>query len=202
MRTMINLSKSEHCVSIQTIAKNDKSFRHNYRSSHFLVTYNELNDLFRNRYLTCKDIYSFAHMNVNEEILTIEFYWLDSNGEYLKGEIESIRIDYKKFKEFVENQEIDKLKLLDVPEVPNTNIKFNAPNALAYILKDKLLKRKFIKFMRDRFTFFRGDEVLIFDDYMLGSFYFKVFNNGVFIYNGGIILHNAGEKDSYFAIHT
>lgn len=202
MGTLIKIEKRENTIGFRTVAKDGKSFRRGHSSQTFLITKEDIEELFRKKYLVGKDIYSFASCSISDKVIAIEFFWLDSAGNRLTGETESIIISLEKFENFFYNEGIQTMDLINIEEKKCGVIKVNAPNTMAYIMKDKLLKRKLTKFLRDNFRWYRCDEIQLYDDYSKGSFCFTETRNGRRGICGGIILHDAGSKNSYFQIHT
>jgi len=196
-KKLIKIRRLEHCISFQIVKKIGNNI---IKSSDFLITKNEINRLINDKYLISKDIHNFASINIHENKLNIEFYWLNSsiNGIQVKGNIEYITIDYNKFVNWY-NTNQSQLKLLETIEVSKVKINFINSKNLKEALTDKKLKKNLLSLLLNMQKSYNIDQIDIYDDSYMNSFYFCKYKTSKFISNGGII-YNKNSHD--YSIHT
>lgn len=200
MRKMIRFGKREHTTSIQTIAKDNASFRYSGRSNNFLIITEKLDKLMNGEeeVIMDKDIYSYIRIYKTSDssglwILVFEIAWLNSSGNKLMGEIERFAIDYEKFAMFYYDDNKTEWKTLDKPEVKRrTKMQVECPERLREVVTNPLLKRRFIKQIMS-LNNWDFETLYLCTDYVPYSFYWYAMTNGKRDMNGGIIFH----KDHY-----
>lgn len=209
-KSMITFEKSENCIYFYTLNKKYGS-KKVIRSSGFYILKDEINNLL-NQYksknfgsLITRDIRSFTELRICNDMLFMDITWLNSNGFEVSGYEESYEIPVEKFIHFIESP-ITEYKAMKKPTEFGVEICFKSRKNLKEVLSNKLLKRKFIKFMMNNFQYpkYRNTKIILKDDYIKYSFFFTVYYDGKEAYCGGIILHGQDRevKDMYYAMHT
>lgn len=205
-RTLMKLSVSDNCISLRTISK---GFRHDHR---FLLLEKELRILEENRHMVTSDIWSFVEMHLEKageegDILRIEFTWLDDAGNgRVTGKIERLKVPYDRFKEGIaESRRLGGacVGLLSMKERGNPKIEFHSMENLKEVAESPVLRKKLGKFLARHFAWKRSDKIMVYDDYVPYSFFFREERGDGRGVCGGIILH--GQEDlrkAYYGIHT
>lgn len=205
-RIMIKLSASEDCITLRTFTKD-------YHSPQgFILTQKEMMELEEKGHLTVSDIRSFAELALRksieqEEILEIVFTWLsDAGGGKVSGMMETVRLPYEKFKEFVEESRENgtQKRMLSIEERGRVKVTFQSRRNLRAVAETKALRKKLGKFMGNHFLRWKGSrQITVYDDFEPYSFFFQEqtpYGAGMC---GGVILHGRENLEkAYYGIHT
>jgi hypothetical protein len=145
-------------------------------------------------------------MIVNSEINYFKLTWLNSDCHEVKGFQESFSICTNDLWAFIQDDGTKAKNFLPVKEQPALII-FEHSKNLAAVAANKLIRRKLVKFLRDHlnYTDLSPRTIYIYDDSIAYSFYLKVYQDGNYCYNGGIILHGQNDpnkKNWNYSIHT
>ena len=197
-RIMLKAVAAEDHIILRTITSNGE------KSAHFFTLRNELAQLREKDYIVVKD-YSLAEFACDRSTdkLLVKFYWMDYNGlDCFKGYIQRLTISCSDFMDFISNG-LTEFKALSVKEASEPKITFFSNHNLHEIVKNKLLRRKFSKFLRDNFKW-ASSEIKLYDDFVPYSFVFREFHYGRDGMCGGLVLHGQQEDMSkaYYSIHT
>ena len=207
-RTMVKLSASEDCVFLWTVSRG-------FRSPHrFSISARELQILEAKRHTIVSDIHSFAELRLgrsakeqNADVLTVDFTWLsDSGGRRVVGREETLHLPYRQFQEKLE--ESRKLGgtgvgMLSVDEKRTPRIEFQSRKNLREVAERKVQRKKLGKFLNNHFSWKGSRRIVVYDDFVPYSFFFReerLNGNGIC---GGIILHGQEDfKKACYGMHT
>jgi len=177
--------------------------------SRLYITYEELEELVNNRYVIVRDGYNFSELRINENTLHIEYFDIDINhySGNLKGKLFVIDIDYNVFIENLRNREKGrKWKQLSIKKYSKAQVSYSGKN-LSKVRKNKtqwnMLKKQLANLAN-----WQDEQIIITDDFIENSFYFRAFNNDKPGINGGIIWHKNLTMPTYpnitgyYSIHT
>lgn len=207
-RTMMKLSASENCVFIWTVSRG-------FRSPHrFGISNRELQNLEKERYAIVSDIRSFAELRLsrsgreeNEDILDIDFTWLNDNGDRrVSGREETLHVPYGKFRETVEMSRQTGgavVGLLSMEGKPAPRIEFRSKKNLQAVTEIKVLRKKLGRFLDGHFAWKGSRRIVVYDDFEPYSFFFREERIGGTGICGGIILHGREDlRKAYYGMHT
>lgn len=207
-RTMMKLSASEESVSLRTVSRGFRS------PQRFILLEKELQELEEKRHFIAADIRSFAQMRLEkagaqgeEDVLEIRFAWLgDTTEGKLSGTEEILRFPWEGFKEGIirsRSQNGAAVQMLSMKESRNPKVEFRSRENLRAVAGKRVLRRKLGKFLSCHFAWKSSRRIVVFDDFMPYSFFFReerADGNGMC---GGIILHGKDDlKKAYYGIHT
>ena len=206
-RTMLKLSASEKSVSLRTVSKG-------FRSPHrFIVLDQELEELEAKRHIIVSDIHSFAEMQLDKaemgdgDTLTVTFTWLsDAGGGKGSGMEERLRFPYQKLLEGIaESRSLEgtDYRLLSMEDKRALKIEFQSRNHLKEVAEVRMLRKKLGRFLACHFTWKSVGRVVVSDDFVPYSFFFREERPDGTGICGGIILHGQENlKKAYYGIHT
>lgn len=207
-RTMVKLSASDGCVFLWTVSRG-------FRSPHrFGISDRKLQVLEDKSHIIVSDIHSFAELQLcrsekeeNQDMLTVTFTWLsDNGGRRVAGREETIHLPYRQFQEKLE--ESRKLGgagvgMLSVDEKRTPRIEFQSRKNLREVAERKVLRKKLGRFLNNHFSWKGSRRIVVYDDFVPYSFFFReerLNGNGIC---GGIILHGQDDlKKASYGMHT
>jgi hypothetical protein len=224
MSKLIICGKTEHCITIQSLIRDKNDYKNRKRSNHFYFLKEEIEKVFeeertkdfaRDRYhIIARDGYSFADIYTHDGVIEFQISWLENFSTFsdtgrnisLKGEIESIRIDYDTFYNWYYSDS-ETLKALHVESTRRTpKFTFYESKRLKEILANDTVRKKFIK----RVLYFKNydaDEIKFYDDFVDYSFEWCEWRDGQRGINGGLIFHKDYDNPEdlakgYYGVHT
>ena len=207
-RTMVKLSASDGCVFLWTVSR---GFRYPHR---FGISDRKLQVLEDKSHIIVSDIHSFAELQLgrsvkegNGDMLTVDFTWLSDSGfRRVAGREETIHLPYRQFQEKLE--ESRKLGgtgvgMLSVNEKGTPRIEFQSRKNLREVAERKVLRKKLGRFLNNHFSWKGSRRIVVYDDFVPYSFFFReerLNGNGIC---GGIILHGQDDlKKASYGMHT
>lgn len=205
-RTMMKLSASGECVSLRTVSRG-------FRSPHrFVLLEKELEELEERRYALSSDIRSFAEMRLERtdagrDILVIKFAWLGDAGEgKLSGTEETLRFPWDVFQEKAAGSRSlggAAVKLLAMKGRGLPKVEFHSREHLKEVAEMPALRKKLGKFLANHLAWEDSVRVMVYDDFVPYSFFFREERACGTGLCGGIILHGQEDmKKAYYEIHT
>ena len=199
-RTMVKITVSEDCLSFRTISREWKS------PHRFIMTKSECRKLQEGEQIILRDISSFAVLRRerNTDHITIQFHWLENCDDLLSGYRETVILP---FYDAIWATECHKpgteLRFLSIIEHPQTKYTFYAKETLHAILEQRLLRKKFVRFLRDNFRWNDATEICFYSDFVPYSFFFRCTQRCNLELTGGVILHGQENmKTAKYALHT
>ncbi len=203
-RTLVKLSAGKHCVGFRTISRDGKS------PGEFLITRSSLEKLECEQSVVVNDIHSFAILrrNIPAETLYIDFTWLHSSGgTSVTGHTETVTVPYDDLMAFVRSSAEEggpsRWSTLSIIESGRPRLVFYDVDGLRRCLENIKVRRKLLRFLRDRFQFSMVDEIGFYHDFVPYSFCFREVCNGNTGIVGGLILHNQEDmENAYYSTHT
>ena len=197
---MVKISVSEDCLSFRTISRERKS------PHRFIMTKSECRRLQEGEQIILRDISSFAVLRRerNTDNIAIQFHWLENCDDRLSGYRETVVLP---FYDAIWATECCKpcteLRFLSIVERPQTRYNFYAKETLHAILEQKLLRKKFVRFLRDNFRWNDATEICFYSDFVPYSFFFRCTQRCNLELTGGVILHGADDlTTAKYALHT
>lgn len=202
-RTMLKVREDENFFIFKTIARD-------WKSDSLYVNRCVLDELNRKERITVNDCGSIAtfYRNPSSGMAEITFYWTQRlDGGKLTGRWNKVLIPWQAFSDFMERSaqpDGPKVwKALSDADQHYPRLIFSNSKRLKEVIANKVVKRKFFKYLRNAFKWPNSDEIHIYGDFEPYSFTFCEFRNGREYMNGGIILHNREDMNkAYYAIHT
>ncbi len=200
-RTLVKVFADGDFIGFKTFSRKWKS------SPRFLISRHELEVLERENSVTSKDINSFAVLRRNTAAgtLSIEFSWLRRSSLDLFGHSEAVALPYDKLAEFIyASTQKDGPKTwstLSLERTAEPEIIFNDTAGLRKCLENRIVRKKLTRALRDCF---RGYErVILYNDFVPYSFFFRSFISGEPYICGGLIFHSCDDMaKAYYSIHT
>lgn len=153
-----------------------------------------------------KDLWNILEMRIHKQSVMFRITWLSSDGnDDVKGFQQLFKIPESKLRDLLYAQKAVRHLHYDCPQQARIHTE-RAAKTLRVIQSNPLIRRAFIKAMRDCFQW-RDEDVYLYPDFS-NSFYFKTRSG--FPTCGGLILHRAnvsspieGQLDKYFySVHT
>lgn len=174
------------------------------KSNRFYITKDEMLRFFRDEYIVAKDIRNFLVMSAAQGYISFDFTWLESNGHEVHGKEEHILLEYDKFQRWFWNSlaainaystKPNSFKSLEFIIDKHPRIIFKSKSQLSNILRNKIMTRKFVQFMKMHFTNTSSmcEKIVFSDDFVDYSFYFVKHYVGGSTSNGGMIFHKDHE---------
>lgn len=205
-RKLISISRSENCIIFRTISKDGANFRYKCKSSHFYALKSEIENALNGGYAITRDICSFAVIRKLDDMLNIDFTWLESNGHKVEGAIESVYINLYEFIQWYYSDS-EEYKTLNCDKHRTPKIKFVQTESLSKVLANSEVRRKFIKKLMEFQNYKAGTRIDIYNDWSDYSFYWIEYAGDKKSMNGGLIFHrdyNEPEnlKKGYYGVHT
>lgn len=207
-RIMLKLSASEDRVSLRTISRDFRS------PQRFIVLDRELQELEEKRHIIVSDIRSFAELRLEKagtagdgEILSVTFTWLNNMGRAkVSGTEETLRLSFRRFREGIEkSHSLDgaDVRMLSLEDRGVPRIEFQSRKHLAEVARIRTLRRKLGKFLDSHFAWKGGGRIVVSDDFVPYSFFFREERGSGTGLCGGIILHGQEDlKKAYYGMHT
>lgn len=206
-RTMLKLSASGECVSMRTVSRG-------FRSPHrFVLLEKELEELGEKRYALSTDIRSFVEMRLERadaernDIIVIKFVWLGDAGEgKLSGTEETLRFSWDVFREKVAKSRSlsgAAVNLLAMKDARLPKVEFHSREHLKEVAEMPALRKKLGKFLANHLAWRGSIRVMVYDDFVPYSFFFREERACGTGLCGGIILHGQEDlKKAHYGIHT
>lgn len=207
-RIMLKLSASEDRVSLRTVSRDFCS------PQRFIILESELRELEEKRYIIVSDIRSFAELRLEKagtvgdgEILSVTFTWLSDMGRgKVSGTEEALRLSFRRFREGMEkSRSLDGagVGMLSLKDRGVPKIEFQSRKHLAEVARIQTLRRKLGKFLDSHFAWKGGGRIVVSDDFVPYSFFFREERDNGTGLCGGIILHGQEDlKKAYYGMHT
>lgn len=203
-RTLVKMSADKCCVGFRTISRDGKS------PMKFLISRSSLEKLEREHSVVVNDIHSFAILrrNISAGTLYIDFTWLHgSDGTCVAGYTEHVTVPYDGLMEFVHSSAEEggpsRWAALSIVEGGQPHLVFYDVDGLRRCLENIKVRRKLLRFLRDRFCFSMADEIGFYHEFEPYSFYFREVKNGNTGIVGGLILHGQNDLEkAYYSTHT
>ena len=199
-RIMVKITISEDYLSFRTISRERKS------PHRFVMTKSECHRLQEGKQIILRDISSFAVLRRerNTDNITIQFHWLENCDDRLCGYRETVMLP---FYDAIWATECCKpgteLRFLSIVEHPQTKYTFFAKETLHAILEQRLLRKKFVRFLRDNFRWNDATEICFYSDFVPYSFFFRCTQRCNLELTGGVILHGQENMTTAkYALHT
>jgi len=200
----VKLSAGKHYVGIRTISRDGKSPRE------FLISRSCLERLEHEQSVIVNDIHSFAILrrNIPAGTLHIDFTWLHHSGKNcVTGHTETVTIPYDRLMAFVHNSAEEggpsRWAALSIVEGGQPRLVFYDADGLRRCLENVKVRRKLLRFLRDKFQFSMADEIGFYHDFEPYCFFFREVCNGKTGVVGGLILHNQEDmENAYYSMHT
>lgn len=197
--TLVKVSGYSKYVNIRTIT-------HTRSSSCFAISRRDMLHLQSRRELIVQDGSSFAVLRNNFETgtLKITFSWLSTSGDQLCGTRQTVELPYETLMAYVKAEPSDQvLRFLSMERSARYPRLVFRGNRLHEVVTNKLVRRKFSKFLRDHFRWPCATEIQFYDDFVPYSFYFKEMCGQAEGICGGVILHGQEDmKKAQYSIHT
>lgn len=197
--TLVKVSGYSKYINIRTIT-------HTRPSSCFAISRRDMLHLQSRRELIVQDGSSFAVLRKSKDggTLTIAFSWLSASGNQLRGTQQTVELPCNTLMAYVKAEPSDQvLRFLSIEGSARYPRLVFRGNRLHEVATNKLVRRKFSKFLRCHFRWPCATEIMLYDDFVPYSFYFKEMCGDAEGICGGVILH--GQEDmrtaNYF-IHT
>lgn len=202
-RTLVKMTAMEHCILFRTITRAKKS------PHTFYITRDAIAGLRDKGEITEHDGNSFAILRRNDAAgtMSIRFTWLSGGEGGLTGWEETVTLPYEKLLNFMERTaQTDGPKewnTLSVKTSGQPKLEFCGKKNLHMVLGNPAVRRKLVKFLRDKFQWKGADKVCFYNDFVPYSFFFQEFCNGQPGMCGGLILHGQENMaEAYYSIHT
>lgn len=203
-RTLVKVSAGEHCIGFRTVSRKRKS------PQRFLIIRRHLEKLEFEQTAVVSDIHSFAELRLNEStrMLTINFTWLSSHYDGLKGWEDLVTIPYDKLLEFMrestQENGPENWSQLSLCTVSRPKLVFHDQKRLRECVENKVVRGKLSHALRDHFKSPYAEQIDFYHDFAPYSFLFREVCNGRDGIVGGLILHNYDSdlKRSHYSVHT
>lgn len=200
-RILVKFHTSKNCIYIDTISKDRKPLHD------FTLHRDDFLTLERDGHMIACDLLSFAEFQRDKakETVTIRFTWLDNNGYQLVGWAQSVELPYKELMDFtLGNRDKQRTwKILSIEHKNSPRFVFQCPNQLHQCLKDKIIRRKLIRFLRDNFRWWGAEKICFYSDFAPYSFTFREYRKSGLGMTGGLIYHcDQDLSTGYYAVHT
>lgn len=200
-RTLVKVFADGDFIGFKTFSRKWKS------SPGFLISRHELKVLERENYVISKDISSFAVLRRDTAAgtLSIEFSWLCRSSLDLLGHSETVILPYDKLAKFIyagtQEGGPKTWSTLSLQRTAEPEIIFNDTAGLRKCLENRAVRKKLSHALRDCF---RGYErVVLYNDFVPYSFFFRSYISGEPYISGGLIFHSGEDmKKAYYSIHT
>ena len=197
--TLIKLRKTDNCVTFRTVARDNKSYE-------FYILDEELARLEKATSIYARVGASFIKLVWTNDELCLQFTWLESNGlGDVRGK-ESPRyiIPYDSLRKV---KELGRYSVLSTHhKVTHCKMVFTeSANEIRKIIKQPIIKRKFISMLRDSFMNWTMGTIVFYDDFCEYSFFWQEKRGEKLGMCGGLILHryeNEGLDKAKYSIHT
>ena len=202
-RTMLKVTVSGEYLIFKTVTRE-------WKSGTLYASREELCKLNWKDQIIVKDCDYLAVFTRNHPrgTVAIMFYWTQcSDGTHLTGRKSMVRIPWRDFSDFLERSEdadgTEKWEALSDDENHYPRLIFANTERLGEVVRNKRVRRKLSKFLRNAFRWPDSDKIYLYADFVPYSFTFREFRNGEECLFGGIILH--GQEDmskAYYSMHT
>lgn len=206
--TMIKVHISGELLTIKTVSAKGSS------PHWFALLRSELQRLeaAKGQSILVSDLFSFARLQLeqvseSQRYLSIRFTWLTENGSnHVAGRVEIIRLPYQMFHEFAtgnRNMDGQSWKFLFAPQNCRPKIEFNSSRNLRAVINEPQLRHKLGLALYRNFQWFGCQKVVLTDDFIPYSFYFRSYGVCGMDLCGGLILHNQQDlRHAQYSLHT
>ncbi len=204
-RKLIKMASNEQGCQIWTVSHNGPS------PGKFYILREEAEKVTTEEKQIIRDMFSFADIRIQEgpdgqKKVQMQIFWSKAVGEdTYQGKRETICIPYEKFQEAFQGKDT-LVKCLDLQESKMPRIIFKSEKNLKEVVKHPKLKKKLGKFLSQHFLWPGSVKVVLYDDFVPYSFYFREYrvdrptSPGLM---GGVILHGQECMDTaHYSIHT
>jgi len=202
-RTMLEIVRINNSFAIWYLNQ-DK------RSPIFFADCNELLHLRDQPRVITQNMYSFITFvkKNSSDVINLGFTWLSEEGNRLVGWRDWVSLPYSKLMAFIEAsvQKGGPTKGQFLSVIPDKekhpHIVFCDTDRLRECLSRKDVRRKLIRFLRDRFQWEGSEEIRLYNDPLPYSFTFQEIRSGNTGVTGRLILHNHEDMDAaHYSIH-
>lgn len=202
-RTMLEIVRINNSFAIWYLNR-DK------RSPIFFTDCNELLHLRDQPRVITQNMYSFITFvkKNSSDVINLGFTWLNEEGNRLVGWRDWVFLPYSKLMAFIEAsvQKGGPTKGQFLSVIPDKekhpHIVFCDTDRLRECLSRKDVRRKLIRFLRDRFQWPGSEEIRLYNDPLPYSFTFQEICSGNSGMTGRLVLHNHEDMDAaYYSIH-
>lgn len=204
-RTMVKVTGSGELLDLRTVSRTRKS------PGSFSILRETLIRLEREQRLIISSMESFAVLwfgkkENGQQILELDITWLRNREQGgVGGWKEHLRLPYEPFHKFAEtsgNLEPFAWCQLSIPETTDRKLEFQSHKTLHEVVQNPILRRKLGKLLA-RLQWKGTEKIVIYDDFIPFSFYFKeytCYGPGIC---GGILLSQTGDlKTAQYSVHT
>lgn len=205
-RIMVKMTSTPEAIHIITRSRRTKS------PHTFIILRSRLAELEKKHCLIVNDIHSFAelrihHLATGQAALRIDFTWLSYlGGGKLSGWKETVLLPHEEFRQFLmrsAGKEEDTWRVLSVEEKCVARLEFHSNHNLHAAVENKHIRHKLGKVLEQGFCWPSSRRIVISDDFLPYSFFFREDSVGGKGICGGIILHQQGDHaHAKYQIHT
>lgn len=203
-RTLVKIELSNNHFTIHYV-------RRDIKSPIFLENCSALLRLQNQPIVIMQNINSFLTCVKDEPLdrINLTFTWLDEEDDRLVGWHDWVSIPYSKLMAFIRAgiqrrcPTVGRFLSLKPDEEKHPHIIFCETDRLQECLFRDDVRRKLIRFLRDRFQWPGSEEIRFYNYSVPYSFIFQEIRNGEASVTGGLVLH--GQEDmakAYYSIHT
>lgn len=203
-RIFVKLTASETGIFIRTVSRQ-------YKSPHSFFILREKLKTTCSGGCTTVDIHSFADLWWNQACGTVRvrLCWLNKKNDELSGTEQTIWLPFDAWMNFISASARSdgprECKLLSLVAQTRPRLIFVDQENLRNVLKQPILRKKLIRFLRDNFNWAGSTEIRFYNDFDPYSFCFREFfhGSGNIGLTGGLILHRSDDWNSaYYSVHT
>lgn len=200
-RTLVKISTTENCITFRTISRSGKSRQ-------FYVTRSEFAKLEYEPEIITRDIWSFAVLRRDKakDTLSVQFTWLSGDGTNVKGSEEKVTLRYSELAAFVRANEGEgaEYRALSLDwRAHRPRLVFSGRENLHAAVSNGTVRRKLSRALRDNFQWPDAEQIVLSNDFVPYSFFFREMRNGQQVMCGGLILHGQENMSkAYYGLHT
>ena len=203
-RTMLKIEVLEHCITFRTVS-------HKRKSGMFYLSRKELEQLIAKGYIITRDLYRFAEwsLDIMSDSLNIKFYWLNSSdGINMSGYIEYVEIKYSELSKTLEQGIDTKSNILardnDRYSQHRPKLVFHQTGTLHNVLNNKIVRRKFVRAIRDGFRWPAAEKITFYNDSRYSFYWIETYLGDRRGLCGGLIFHcyDGDLSKGKYSIHT
>lgn len=154
-----------------------------------------------------RDTFSFAEFQKNEagNTVTVCFTWLNNHGYEFVGWKQSVTLPYDALMDIALDTRCHyrTWNTLSIEPKNSPKFVFECPAQLRACVKNKFVRRKLVRFLRNNFKWWGVDKVCFYGDFQPYSFSFQEFYGETPGIAGGLIYHTGEDvSKGYYSIHT
>ena len=202
-RTMLKVTESDGYLVFKTVTSE-------WKSGTLYVNRKELSDLNYKEKVVVNDggYLAVFYRDIHSGMVTITFYWTQcSDGTHLTGQRSTVRVSWMGLSDFMSRSAAsdspETWKVLSADENYYPRLVFANKKRLEEVASNKLVRRKFSKFIRDAFRWPDSEVIYLYADFVPYSFMFREYRYGEEHTYGGVILHNQEDMSkAYYSMHT